>query len=100
VLHPDPERLGDLAQRRHDPPVELDREDLGAGGRQGDRQRPEPAPDLQDVVPRPDPGVGGDGPGEVGVRQEVLAQGLGRADPVALGQVTEVGQAQRGAATS
>jgi hypothetical protein len=54
--------------------IELNGEHAGAGRRERHREGPEPGADLDDVVGRPDLGVGRDRAGEVGVDQEVLAE--------------------------
>jgi hypothetical protein len=75
----------DRAQRRHQRAVELDREHaLGAPVRERRRERPEARPDVDDRVPRSDPGVDGDRGPEVGVDQEVLAERLRRLDAIGL----------------
>ena len=81
---PVPHRLGETRQQRS---IELDRQHaLGARVGQRRRQRPEPRPDLDHAHPRPDPGVARDRAGEVRIQQEVLAERLGRADRVRLGE--------------
>jgi len=75
----------DRAQRRHQRAVELDREHApGALLRERGGERPEARPDVDDRVAGFDPGVDGDRGREVGVDQEVLAEGLRRLDAVGL----------------
>jgi hypothetical protein len=67
-----------------EPAVELEREDLTSSIGQRDRQRPESRADLQDAVTRPDTRVRDDRARQVRIDEEVLPEGLGRPDPVAL----------------
>jgi hypothetical protein len=69
--------------------IELEREDPAPRIGQCDRQRSEARADLQDAVTRPDTRVGYDRARKVGIDEEVLPEGLGRTDPVALGEVAQ-----------
>lgn len=69
--------------------IRLDREDLGSGGRERNRQRAEAGADLQEPRAGPRPGVANYGPGRVGIGEEVLAERLPRADAVALGKLDQ-----------
>jgi hypothetical protein len=88
------EPAGDLLECREQPPVELDRENDGARVGESQREGSQPRPDLHDPLPRSHDREGGDPAGEVRIGQEVLAQGLGRADPVSLGEVAQRGPAE------
>jgi hypothetical protein len=86
----DPDVLGrthDLGQCRDQRPVELDGEDLGAGGGQGHREGAEACAHLHHPVARSDARLRSDRPRQVRVDEEVLAQGLGGTDAVAAGDL-------------
>jgi hypothetical protein len=90
MQHPDPTEAGrHLFQRRDQRSVELDREDVGAGRRQGDGERAEPGADLDDPVTGPDAGVRDDRARQVGIDQEVLTQRLGGPDAVPAGEISD-----------
>jgi hypothetical protein len=91
--HPDASVGRDrLLERRQQRAVELDREDLGAGPGERDREGPEPSPDLEDAVTEPDARVARDRAREVRIDQEMLAERLRRDDPVPAGEPSERGR--------
>ena len=67
---------------------------MSAGRRKGKGQGAESRSDLDDAVGRADAGVGGDRTTEVRVDEEILAEALGRPDPVAGGELPERPPAQ------
>ena len=64
----------DVAQRRDQPGVDLDRGDLGAGLDQRQRQRTQPGADLDHAVAGADASEGGDAAHGVRIGDEVLAE--------------------------
>jgi hypothetical protein len=71
---------------------------MGARPSQDHGERPEARTDYHHPIALPDPGVGHDGPGEIWVRQEALAQGLGGMDPIPGGEILQ-GRATKPGAT-
>jgi hypothetical protein len=76
-------------QRGQQSPVELDRADMRAGGREGERQGSQTRTHLDDAVAWPGAALGRDRVREVGVDQEVLSKGLRRLDAVTVGQLPD-----------
>ncbi len=66
------------------PAVDFDRSNGGAGLDERKRQRPEPGPDLDHAVPRPDAGEPGDAADGVRVCHKVLPKCPARRNSVLL----------------
>jgi hypothetical protein len=74
--------------------IHLDRQDPGSRLGERDRQGSETGADLEDPIAFANAGIGHDRAGEVRVGEEVLAPDLGGPDPVALGEVFQLGAAE------
>ena len=88
------ERRDDLAERRDEAAIELNREHLRAGRGERQRERPEPGADLNHAIASGDAGVGGDRARQVRIDQEVLAERLRGADAVTPGELPDRAGAQ------
>lgn len=80
---------GDLLQHRQKSSVDFERQDLCSGLGQRHREGAEARSDLEDARTSAGTGLASDDPGEVGVGQEVLAEGLSGTDAVPGGEFLE-----------
>ncbi len=63
---------------------------VALGRREGERQRSESGPDLDDPVARSDSGHAGDGSHRVRIDHEVLPEGAASLEPVAVEEVPDL----------
>jgi hypothetical protein len=89
-----------VVQRRDQCRVELDRDHVGAGRVQRQRERAETRPDLDDPIGGADAGVADDRPCDVRIEQEVLAERTPGSDAVAVREVPQLAGAEAGGPTS
>jgi hypothetical protein len=92
--------LEHVVQRRDQRRVDLDRHHVGAGRVERHGERAETRPDLDHPIAGADVGVADDGPRDVRIEQEVLAERPAGSDPVAVGEVPELAGAEARGPTS